>query len=1334
MSRITLGKISTRINTNDSPNFYVAGITDSDSGFLAPRRFNDTSVMTEVLGEFKYKKMYEDLIDNGVPAVLTPILTQVSQYDLPSVRLNKEGAYIDHTHPRPKKNYEYTRLGNVTQHKITTPTNEVAIETLSKFPIPYLFTTPENEVDHDSILGARYIKNPDDDFYKLYIEFAKPVLGTLTIVRYPIYDSNPENIRIINLSDTHEFEIKNQVVPDIVVLDKDGNDVEYQLQITPTNEGYNIQFEVPDDIELTAYVRLLTDEMVVNQYVSSDITQIYHGLDYNPIIKPIDYTDDTADLFHTSVVYYTDHAEVLATADSTHRMVQYIKSSVGATIICNLNDEDTEYDFVLYDVTHPTAFRKIIPVIATFESEEGLVKDSLNITYGFEGGQLKLHVTTNNPRSGKLIITSFPNYENGDQYKVLNLYDTNRLYYNTDYVPDIVVLSMTDNHLVSHTINQRRISDTIYEIEIIVSNPESCIAYIRNLPEAMIGKRDLFMKNTLINYQGPLYPTTTALVDNGSEINYFSPQITYLNENNLKISIEDSISTNSLQYSIYVEEDGSNESISSVRLEADEIVYSSMIDFEKVTNDYIRKSKDNLYFIIIVGSYKILYEIINNTRGQILPSNYYDDYVVLNRSKILKSDNPKKTMLALIKQDLWNRISKKYAFDFRDECLRSLGIAWNYATENEPDGEPNSEDFDSTAFESWKDYLLESIYKEELFTGSYKILKDYIVSILGDLTKIAEFYNAEFELLDQWYSANFQYEDESKWVAWNTVDYWQWIDTVYDGFKEWKRKLMYEETQHDFPTSIITSIDTIINTLDTRIKKLMYDSSAETILTLPRGIKRYITDARVSIDELLDSVVTKDDLINGINTSSEFDTYKILINYQRPATLLNFSNIDGARFYSCFNSEQDILSDLTEEDKVIEIYSKIKGCQGKNIRIEIEKDESIKYHYYITVQLGSIIEEFNVYTVKTSEMPNEAMDVRLISGHSDLIDLVVYDYKLSNGKLIPQLNFIEYAPNETFDANNVIDIELPIGEFYLSRTCDEYSDYEDYQNTLESLSESGYYPDLFLSTVLFKDNQLQQLKDIYSYIRGSEEDTIGGCCSQGVYSQALVKLEWWYMQNMSEDKLIDANNRMLYFYDDVEVNDIQLPSYQSYIMDIFNGQVLRIPAEKVLADKTDIKVGNAVNYNGQPYLLKSITADKVMIESADGDIIGVSYKDIKSISEILDSFKINYLNYNNLYYYYTNLHEKNNQPSLFISQFTCSKISRGVYDWGRGLVSSNQSTLNQVMQNIVTRLLNCVSYVESINYDIEIDSVNRTALISITTYMSYLINKQFTINFLLNIS
>jgi hypothetical protein len=509
-------------------------------------------------------------------------------------------------------------------------------------------------------------------------------------------------------------------------------------------------------------------------------------------------------------------------------------------------------------------------------------------------------------------------------------------------------------------------------------------------------------------------------------------------------------------------------------------------------------------------------------------------------------------------------------------------------------------------------------------------------------------------------------------------------------------------------------------------KEALFDSIYENELFLG-SYKTLIDWLRTNLHE--DSNL--DSILLGIQKSEEFLLKKLLLNYDAPSYNLNFYGFNGLKLRSCFNSEQDILCEFTEDSKLIEFYSKLKGSQGAKTKITIT--EISKYYYEIKVELAELVEYHYVYTAKTDLTPDDAIDIHFLGQESNLITAKIYDYELPSGQIIDQFDFVDYFEMDQFDPDRVRIIELPEGEYQLSRNCDEYTEYEDWANTLNDLSDSGFFPDLLLVPEVFRGSELQQYKDIHSYVRGSELNSYGGICTDGVYSQALCQINWEYLQNPSMDKFPDANTRFLYFYGDLTIDDDLYPAFYPYIEAIIKGTGLTLPDEFMLSDPDSIKVGNNVVYHNQPYIINDVMDDtQVMCEDALGTTRAIPIKFCKKITELVESLHINYLQYNGLYYYYSTLRENIGQPSKFLIQYVCSKISREFKKSHGILVSTTYPVIQNPIINLISRILNITPYLSTLSHTLDYNE--RELRINLTAQVKGLVNRQFLVNYILNLT
>jgi len=464
---------------------------------------------------------------------------------------------------------------------------------------------------------------------------------------------------------------------------------------------------------------------------------------------------------------------------------------------------------------------------------------------------------------------------------------------------------------------------------------------------------------------------------------------------------------------------------------------------------------------------------------------------------------------------------------------------------------------------------------------------------------------------------------------------------------------------------------------------------------------------------------------------------KLVIDQELPSQMLNHYEFENIHISQSFNLTQDRMSSLTENNKLVSFFSKIKGAKGKSITIDIKKGQ-IPDTYQITISSGSIIEIYDVYCGLSPKPPSLDDYITLydIGIRSELVLVEVYDYELMSGELIAQQDFDLFkGENEVFDPNRVRYIELFEGTWNLDRVIEEEYGYEDVRRSMEILSGSGWYPDLHLVTNLrfsSYENQMY-LYNILRLIKGSENlpayPSDGFTIDDTLYSQALINLS---ADNVANLDLVDENNRILYFYGDILMNEIKYPMFYPYLLNIINSEYLRSPSIHLISDIFSFKVGNAVLYNNQLRKIYWRLNDEVRLESTNGLHIpgNVNISDLSSIDKLLDEKYINYLEYNNLQYFYKDLVERYGQPSKFILQFITSKISRECYSNRSGLINAPNHRLNEILGGMVRKLTNLLPYMSSLGYTYETNE--NTLNIRFTTRIKGITNKYFTINFIIN--
>lgn len=106
MSILKLGGISSTSTINKTPNFYLASVIHSQSGFTYPKLVSTVDELDTFFGDFRYYNMYREFILNDIPVLLIPVLTKSSIYNKCSLRLS-DNKDFQVTHPVIYKDYEY---------------------------------------------------------------------------------------------------------------------------------------------------------------------------------------------------------------------------------------------------------------------------------------------------------------------------------------------------------------------------------------------------------------------------------------------------------------------------------------------------------------------------------------------------------------------------------------------------------------------------------------------------------------------------------------------------------------------------------------------------------------------------------------------------------------------------------------------------------------------------------------------------------------------------------------------------------------------------------------------------------------------------------------------------------------------------------------------------------------------------------------------------------------------------------------------------------------------------------------------------------------------------
>lgn len=512
------------------------------------------------------------------------------------------------------------------------------------------------------------------------------------------------------------------------------------------------------------------------------------------------------------------------------------------------------------------------------------------------------------------------------------------------------------------------------------------------------------------------------------------------------------------------------------------------------------------------------------------------------------------------------------------------------------------------------------------------------------------------------------------------------------------------------------------------------------------------------------NIVSSDSLVNDI-VNLKLSNSKLLFEYALPIQDLNHYRFEGLKISNSLNLSQDKLCNFTEQDKVVEFYSKIKGPTGRKIQVTISKVNFYEGLYDINITNGVEVEDYTVRLFNIPDCPIESIFISDISKTSKLVDVYFYNYWFGS-ELIDSLYYNELETDIPYDPNNLRDIDelkLPVGTFTLDRVTEEVITYKDRLNTIKVFKESDWYPDLFLVDKL--PDTLKYINEIINLVDWNED------VDSSIFSQALINLDYhhlnreWFPLGPNGYNLIDKNNRILYFYDDLIINNIKYPSYYPYILNIINQEYLRIPTNKLIYKPFGLNEGNAILLykNGalqhSALILKKVgnfiklqtKHVSVTSEVSTSIIYGLLSDDSPSLTVIigpedetpLDKFDvsdikdylvdkhINFLYYDNLTYFYETLCEQLNQDSLFIVRFITSKYTREIYKVRSKLLGVTAQTVRTQLNNILTKCGRILPLVDSSEF--EFTQTNDSISVTFTIKIKSIVNRVFKMNYILNV-
>lgn len=510
-----------------------------------------------------------------------------------------------------------------------------------------------------------------------------------------------------------------------------------------------------------------------------------------------------------------------------------------------------------------------------------------------------------------------------------------------------------------------------------------------------------------------------------------------------------------------------------------------------------------------------------------------------------------------------------------------------------------------------------------------------------------------------------------------------------------------------------------------------------------------------------DVLVSETDLLSEVG-NLKLSNDKLLIEYVNPVQNLNHFRFDGVNVTDSYNLTQDKLCSFTERDKVVDIFSKIKGKVGKRTYVEIKKVKNYEGVYDILISNDVITENYIVRLYDVGNIPIDTIYITDINKHSELVSIYLYDYWIQN-KLIDSIYFDESEYGEPFNPNNIrkkSDLKLPEGKFYLERNLSETITIESRRNSLDIFKKSDWFPDLFLVDSL--PDSLRYSKYVLDSVRWKEN------VEDSMFTQALIKLNphqlsrEWFRQ---DGYLTSEENRVIYFYDDMEIDGVMYPSYYPYILNIIRQKYLNLPKDKVLYEPFrdevgnnlllskygEIAVGNRIekkvgNYrklscrsvdlknNSRSYIIHGeIDGDKFnVLENSESNTVIETLNIERNLKGFLEDKHINYLDLDNLKYFYNTILETPGQRSIFIIQFILSKYTREIFSVRGEMIGLEVDRIRRKLEDINSRCLRVLPLVLSSKVKLSRTDINKVE-VTYSIILNAITNKEYKLNYILNI-
>jgi len=1272
---------SVNINTailEEEPDYYVESIIHTDSGYDYPVLINDTRYLQAIYGDFEYKAYFDNLIDNNIPVLVLPLVYGDFKAERASLRISN---YVG----KPTSNYIYQPIQQTSTYKY--------VHNLGYYPLVTISDNQGNRIN-----PADIIKYDDENSFTILN------IDQNCSLSIDIYDKSEQYIYLVSKDNPIEIELSNSAF-ELIVIDagtkKVARDSDYKVtRLSQNFNGIKIKVEVINPrLNYLVVINNSSKSQIVNQsiisYDDNQVTLDIGSTDLKVInilnlvtneyvtnpssISQINYSTDLNLNFDGNILKLDNYYEIsyrnLDTKDYNKKQEEYL-------LTCHPKIEVPGYlDKDLYESQRSGQMRVRFSTTREFRYRHNLGYYP-EITLVNHNGERSLanivHIDKNE------VLVSFDGYNfNG----TLNIFPYDITKSSIGIIEEDILPGYSSR---LYNVDDDLGGDTAFEVQILkqVSDKYQVVMdkieydgvnvkvtnELHDTPLKLYIVYDASAKpdgrlrsDTIIQEDG--YEGTSKLIDHGCG-GYPVFRVTSESDGNL-VESNTSITDRSPNESLIT--------INALDMNTNEVrVFWKTPNTVQVSNLFRYDDLKTWNYIIDYDASQVVNSIDQPNRRVWAPDQTQTPGLngrILWMLYPLCIENGGEVIYGITSETLDPLSPSETIYELSDASISLSNI------KSHPELDNNGQ-FDLT----------------KLYAAIKIDMNDPLVYGLNKIQNIYDLISEFIKLYLEWYGSEFYEEDhagEFTATSFNKFrDHFISIVYLYD-FRLYESKELvntlfnpsfdYLFTSYDFEGVYPLEITDITDGLLSRII-LLIDNKINNDYFCKDHVRLFITTAYQTDGRLR---IRNANYI-GIGSLNE-SQYSRLVKSQVEAEIV-------------FNYNQDVLTYITDNYKLLDFYSKFYGPTGSSTSVSIEKVfQYDNFLYKLNLSNGPINETYLICTDPDRlSSDSDYIDPSLINLESKLVRVYNYNYVLTDindkGELIVTARYDQSQLNEhpelKYDPDNVVSIIVPEYSGNMRRDCPtlEWNQIRklDIERSIDLLLNDDYYPDLFISNYLYKLSDLSNYDWISMLIDYNKKK----------FNQSLQVIpsdNTLFIDNLKSVKYKDlfkkADNRMLLFYDNIGFQSASIPQHYPYCINIIKN-----------------------NYLG---------------EISDSIIAPLRGDDYESYRLYLNELNVNYLNYNGLKYYYTKLAEPT-QRSVFVIQYLASRISRSLLRNENKMIARKLSDIHSLVSNTLSDVKNSSNLINSIDYDIVADDKSRR--ISITTKMQItrIVNQTFYINIVIN--